>query len=90
MIILGADTMTCSRLDEFIDDDEHDIIASLDYPYKGHKFKMTKENEVLAKKDFIHVNSDVVCFNNQQALEDIIANSTAGPYYEQGGLNKII
>jgi len=33
-IILGADTITCSRLDEFLDNDEADIITTLDYPYQ--------------------------------------------------------
>jgi len=90
MIVLGADTITTSRLDEFIDDDEHDIIASLDYPYTGHKFRMTEKMNLLAKKDFIHVNADVVCFNNIHAIEDTMKFGTSGPYYEQGGLNRMI
>ena len=34
IIILGADTITCDRLDEFINDNENDILTSLDYPYQ--------------------------------------------------------
>jgi|6_EtaG_2_1085325.scaffolds.fasta_scaffold00203_5 hypothetical protein len=33
IIILGADTITCARLNEFIDDDESDVIATLDFNY---------------------------------------------------------
>ena len=33
-IVLGADTITCSRLDEFIDQDTPDIIFTSDYPYQ--------------------------------------------------------
>ena len=33
MIVLGGDTITCARLDEFIDNNEADIIGTLDYPY---------------------------------------------------------
>tara|TARA_R100000008_G_C3561637_1_gene156557 strand:- start:64 stop:1158 length:1095 start_codon:yes stop_codon:yes gene_type:complete len=35
MIILGADTITCSRLDEFLDENKIDILTTLDYPYQG-------------------------------------------------------
>ena len=35
MIILGADTITCSRLNEFLDEDKIDILTTLDYPYQG-------------------------------------------------------
>lgn len=34
MIILGADTITCSRLDEFLDNNHDDIIVTLDYPHQ--------------------------------------------------------
>ena len=34
MIIVGADTITCARLDEFMNDDESDTIVTLDYPYQ--------------------------------------------------------
>ena len=34
MIVLGADTITCSRLDAFLDDNKSDIIATQDYPYQ--------------------------------------------------------
>jgi len=32
IIILGADTITCSRLDEFIDNNEDDVLVTLSYP----------------------------------------------------------
>ena len=41
-IVLGADTITCSRLDEFIDEDRPDIIFTSDYPYQlnlGYAYK---------------------------------------------------
>lgn len=85
IIILGSDTITCAKLDEFIDDYENDIIATLDYPYRfdTHRAK-SPDSET-------HLNADVVCFNNLQALQDIISASMHHPiYYEQGGLNEVV
>jgi hypothetical protein len=86
VIILGADTITCSRLDEFIDNDE-DILATLDYPYRlqipgiGH---ITPDSET-------HLNADVVCFNNVEPILEIvkIANKFRN-YAEQGALNHVV
>ena len=86
IIILGADTITCSRLDEFIAGEE-DILATLDYPYQLQipiGFPITPNAET-------HLNADVVCFNNLNAILDIvkIAKRFNG-YSEQGALNYVI
>lgn len=86
LIILGADTITCSRLDEFLDNDTDDVIATLDYEYK---IPLEIKN---SNKDN-HINADVVCFNNIKALEDCINLYFSGfisNYYEQGCLNKVL
>tara|TARA_Y100000310_G_scaffold56929_1_gene52197 strand:- start:2096 stop:3478 length:1383 start_codon:yes stop_codon:yes gene_type:complete len=134
-IILGADTITCSRLDEFMDIDDTDILATSCYPYqtrypygvgqridsddkehqgkfcfhaiyvpivyiaKDHEGKNLKDkngnDEVflfhgnlgsfheLSKErlekdgvrlkiiDYMHANTDVVCFNSLSALKDV-------------------
>lgn len=65
VICLGADTITCSRLSEFLDDDTTDILATLDYPrIINLGFKNSNEQN--------HVNADVVCFNNLGYLREII------------------
>ena len=86
VIALGADTITCARLDEFLDDNEHDILASLDYPYQ------LSENGIILSPDFeTHLNADVVCFNNIRPIIDIIKVSNKFPAYaEQGGLNYVV
>ena len=85
IIILGSDTITCSRLDEFIDDQDSDIIATLDYPYQFYT------NRAMSPDSETHLNADVVCFNNLQAISDIIKVSIYHPiYYEQGGLNEVV
>ena len=102
IIILGADTITCGRLDEFINNNDSDILSTLDYPYQLSLQTIPCEqvyqgvvNSVstlalsFSKND--HVNADVVCFNNIKALEEII-NCTrwmANEYGEQGALNYI-
>jgi len=135
-IILGADTITCSRLDEFMDIDDTDILATSCYPYqtrypygvgqridsddKEHQGKFCfqaiyapivyvymdpvagqnlinsdgtdivslfhgnlmdfhkmgesrfKEDGIRLKIiDYMHANTDVVCFNSLSALKDV-------------------
>ena len=84
VIILGGDTITCSRLDEFLENDE-DILTTLDYPYQlNTRFFSTPDSET-------HLNADVVCFNNIKAILEIIKNSKKYPIYaEQGALNEIV
>jgi hypothetical protein len=84
VIILGCDTITCSRLDEFIENEE-DILCTLDYPYKlVTPFIQSPDSET-------HVNADVVCFNNLEALSEVIkASFKHTTYFEQGGLNEIL
>lgn len=135
-IVLGADTITCSRLDEFIDTNDEDMLLTACYPYQvafpygigqlnedsdihdlyqtiftpllyvactkeGDPFKNKKgnvifhnyprsveefkkyaqmveeekEDTMLRLMDYLHANSDVICFNNLAALKDVFAYS---------------
>jgi hypothetical protein len=88
IIILGGDTITCARLDEFVDNDE-DVLVTLDYPYQ---FQATVGPRLIASPDNeTHLNADVVCFNNYNALKRSIRLSLLHKEYrEQGGLNELI
>jgi len=84
VIILGADTITCSRLDEFLDSKE-DILCTLDYPYQFNSCGARSPDTQT------HLNADVVCFNNLEALSQTIqASMHHSVYHEQGGLNEVI
>jgi len=84
LISLGADTITCSRLDEFLDSNE-DILATLDYPYQLVTQRISSPDAET------HVNADVVCFNNRDALKAVIdCASYHNIYFEQGGLNEVL
>ena len=86
VIVLGGDTITCSRLDEFLDDNEHDILPTLDYPYRIADFRGTH----LCPDSETHLNSDVICFNNASAIVDIVKISSNFPIYkDQGALNYV-
>lgn len=92
IIILGSDTITCDRLDEFINGEE-DILATLDYPYQFFTVIQDANQliEIKSPDSETHVNADVVCFNNIHALEKIIlASSRHKVYFEQGGLNEVL
>lgn len=93
IIMLGADTITCDRLSEFVEDNEHDILTSLDYPYVLQtKNLITNQPYILSsftKEN--HVNADVVCFNNIDSIHEVIESSLKlkSEYHEQAGLNYV-
>lgn len=84
VICLGADTITCARLDEFLDNNES-VLASLDYPYQ------LKSGGFSTPDDQTHLNADVVCFTNINAVKEIISlYEKHGVYGEQGSLNEVV
>ena len=85
MIILGADTITCGRLDEFLVEDECHAHVTLDYPYPFQSEHFT------ARDGQPHLNADVVCFNDVALLREIIECSDKYEHFcEQGGLNEVL
>jgi len=86
MIVLGGDTITCGRLDEFLDNNEHDILATLDYPYP-----LIEGGRLLCPNQETHLNADVVCFNKIAPIVDIIKMTSRFPEYaEQAALNYVV
>jgi len=92
MIILGCDTITCARMDEFIDNNE-DILATLNYPcQESTEYWQTPYFEIApGVYDHGNINADVVCFNNPEALKKVIDLSIEHFTYfgEQGALNEL-
>jgi len=97
MIVLGCDTITCSRLDEFLDDNDFDILASLNYPsveetehWKTPVMEFKDENGNYYR-DVYNLNADVICFNSSDALKKLLDLSLKhfSHYGEQGGLNEL-
>jgi|LakMenEpi03Aug12_release.lakeMendotaPanAssembly.Ray.scaffolds.fasta_scaffold05830_14 hypothetical protein len=98
LIILDVDTITCSRLDEMIDNNEHDILVSLNYNiqegneyFTSPHFTLEFENNITIK-DSANINSGVVCFNNIKALEKALELTIIHPNYfgDQGALNELL
>ena len=96
MIILGADTIVCSRLDEFMDDNESDILATLGYPYRygsdefetPYLYKTPGNSDAV---DVLSLNADVVCFNNIKPILEIVNRSKKYPnMHEQAALNEVV
>lgn len=84
-IFLGADTITCARLSEFLMYRD-DVLATLDYPYQlVTEYFQTPDAET-------HLNADVMCVNNLSFLHKICEITQKYPtqYWEQGALNQII
>lgn len=97
VIILGSDTIVCSRLDEFLDDNDTPILATLNYPNRDStEYWATPEVEIQWPdgsiiRDQLNINADVVCFNNPDALKAVIDLSIEHytHFSIQGGLNEM-
>lgn len=92
MIVLGCDTITCDRMDEFIDNNE-DVLATLNYPCQESTDYWTTPYFEISPGVYDHgnINADVVCFNNPAALKKVIDLSVEHFTYfgEQGALNEL-
>jgi hypothetical protein len=96
VIILDVDTITCSRLDEFLDDDT-DVLATLNYPcQESTEYWVTplytletEDGDILY--DHANLNAGVICFSNPNALKKVIDLSInhLTHFAEQGGLNEL-
>lgn len=95
VIMLGLDTFTCARLDEFINDNINDMVCSSGPPYSFLKtdywqpkiISFEFEGKIYNDVDFI--NADVVCFNNYETCELLYQKSLEywTDHAEQGGMN---
>jgi hypothetical protein len=87
--MLGLDTFTCSYLDEFINNNEDDLICSSGPPYSFLKTDYWAPKIVNSDIDFI--NADVACFNNWEVADMLINKSIEfwTNHSEQGGMNYI-
>ena len=92
MIVLGADTITCDKMDEFINNKE-DILATLNYPcQESTEHWQTPYFEISPNVyDHGNINADVTCFNNPSALKKVIDLSIEHftHFAEQGALNEL-
>jgi hypothetical protein len=95
MMILGVDTITCARLDEFLDDNT-DILATLNYPcQESTAYWKTPIIEFMSDHgkilEHMNLNADVICFNNANALKRVVELSIEhfSGFGEQGGLNDV-
>ena len=97
VIILGSDTIVCGRLDEFLDDNDTPILATLNYPNQDvTEYWTTPEIQIQLSngsiiKDQLNINADVACFNNADALKAVIDLSIAHytHFSIQGGMNEM-
>jgi hypothetical protein len=89
IIVLGTDTIVCSRLDEFLDDDKTPILATLNYPcQESTEYWVTP----FINGEHYNLNADVICFNSDEALKEMIELSIEHytSFSIQGGLNEIL
>lgn len=97
VIILGSDTIVCSRLDEFLDDNNTAVLASANYYIHEETETWSSPIKAIKLKDgseyyeHFNINADVVCFNNHQALKKVIDLSIENytHFSIQGGLNQL-
>lgn len=98
VIILGSDTIVCSRLDEFVDDNKTPVLATLNYwihedtEYWSSPILEVTNKEGQKEIEHLNVNADVVCFNSAEALKKVIDLSIEHytHFSIQGGLNELL
>jgi hypothetical protein len=97
IIILGTDTIVCDRMDEFLDDNETPVLATLNYPNQDSTehwitpiIQIQLPNGQIVH-DHLNINADVVCFNSSEALRKVIDLSIEhySHFSIQGGLNEL-
>lgn len=88
VIILGTDTIVCSRLDEFLDDNETPVLATLNYPCQESTEWWITPYEY---GEHYNINADVACFNSADALKKVIDLSIEHytHFSIQGGMNEM-
>ena len=94
LISLGIDTITCSRLDEFLNNNTDDLICTLGAPqqvttdYYTTPFCTFKEEEN-TYSDIAAINGDVICFNKKSSADMLydISIKYWTNHAEQGGMN---
>lgn len=85
LIVLGADTITCSRLDEFMDRNRSDILGTCDYLYPRTGQRVMGDTRWERT-----LNADVVCFNSLAALSLVVKIAPLHlSHFEQGALNEV-
>ena len=98
LIILDIDTITCARFTEMLEDNENDILATLNYniqdktEYFETPFYTLEFEDGTTMQDSANLNSGVICFNNIKALERCVELMVIHPsvFGEQGAFNELI
>jgi hypothetical protein len=94
LIFLGIDTITCSRLDELLDDDSYDAIYTLGAPqiveteYWKSPIYSFNENGI-TYHDVAFINGDIACYNNIETAQ-LVFDLTLKNWHEhvdQGTMN---
>lgn len=97
LIIIDIDTITTAKLSEMLEDDDTDMLLSLNY----NRFETTKywtpPSYVLEYEDgkeireVVNINTGVMCYNNLKALEKAVELCFTHPtdFGEQGAINQL-
>jgi hypothetical protein len=94
VISLGADTITCSRLDEFLDDNHTPMLCTLDFKNKLPPEMYPTEIQPLfipthGVFEWPTINSDVSCINNPDIITKMEKLCHEKQLHEQGAMNFI-
>ena len=97
LIIIDIDTITTARLTEMLEDNETDMLLSLNY----NRFETTKywtpptyvitDEDGREVREVVNINTGVMCYNNLKALEKAVELCFTHPtdFGEQGAINQL-
>lgn len=87
IFILGIDTVTCSRLEELINDNESDAIYTLGSPqyvetehWRSPIIEFRENDRIY--RDVAFINGDIACYNNVETIE-LVHNITLEYWHDQ-------
>lgn len=94
VISIGADTLTCGRFDEMLEDNDSPLICSLDFKSKFPQEMYPDEMKPLFSPqhgvfEWPTINAEIVCVNNVHIIDDLerITRNQNSHCAEQGALN---
>ena len=91
VIVIGADTITCARFDEFLNDNSTPMLATLD-----HKMAWNIDFDMKALfmpkhgvYEIPHINGEIICINSVEVLDLVYKVAKERNYMDQIAMNYV-
>jgi hypothetical protein len=93
VIMLGLDTFTCARWDEFLNDDTTSVLTTLSGPYMFGVEGVNMQYVLYQKHGWYenkYIGADLVCYNSSEAVDKLIEIQEKYKIHDQHAINYYI